>query len=162
MILRLFLLLIPIFICAQTTTELEYYLPNSDQYRIEIPTPKSIIGHQVGQWHVTHDKLLHYMYALAKTSDRVQIENRGVTFEGRPLILLTITSAENHENLETIRTSHVQATESNKALDIENRPVVVYQGFSIHGNEASGSNAALLLAYHLAASESNEVKNLLK
>jgi hypothetical protein len=162
MILRLFLLLIPIFICAQTTTKLEYYLPNSDQYRIEIPTPKSIIGHQVGQWHVTHDKLLHYMYALAKTSDRVQIENRGVTFEGRPLILLTITSAENHENLETIRTSHVQATESNKALDIENRPVVVYQGFSIHGNEASGSNAALLLAYHLAASESEEVQYLLK
>ena len=29
-------------------------------------------------------------------------------------------------------------------------PAVVYQGFSVHGNEASGSNAAVLLAYYLA------------
>ena len=27
---------------------------------------------------------------------------------------------------------------------LENMPIVVYQGFSIHGNEPSGSNAALL------------------
>ena len=160
--LRLFLLWIPIFIAAQSTPDLEYYLPNSTQYSTKIPTPKSIIGHQVGQWHITHDKLLYYMQTLAKTSDRIRLENRGTTFEGRPLILLTITSPENHQQLETIRKAHVQATDGNDRLGIENRPVIVYQGFSIHGNEASGSNAALLLAYHLAASESNEVKNLLK
>ncbi len=40
-------------------------------------------------------------------------------------------------------------------------PIVVYQGFSIHGNEPSGSNAALLVAYYLAAAESDEVENLL-
>jgi hypothetical protein len=160
--LRLFLLWIPIFIAAQSTPDLEYYLPNSTQYSTKIPTPKSIIGHQVGQWHITHDKLLYYMQTLAKTSNRIRLENRGTTFEGRPLILLTITSPENHQQLETIRKAHVQATDGNDRLGIENRPVVVYQGFSIHGNEASGSNAALLLAYHLAASESNEVKNLLK
>ena len=96
--LRLFLLFIPIFVGAQSTTDLEYYLPNSNQYNIEIPTPESIIGHQVGQWHITHDKLLNYMQILAEKSDRIQLENRGETFEGRPLVLLTITSSENHQN----------------------------------------------------------------
>ena len=160
--LRLLLFWIPIFIGAQSTPNLEYYLPNNAEYNAEIPTPKSIIGHHVGQWHITHDKLLYYMQTLAKTSDRIKLENRGTTFEGRPLILLTITSPENHQQLEVIRKAHVQATDGNDRLGVENRPVVVYQGFSIHGNEASGSNAALLLAYHLAASESEEVKVLLK
>ena len=98
--LRLLLLWIPMFIGAQSTPNLEYYLPNSAQYNTEIPTPKSIIGHQVGQWHITHDKLLYYMQTLAKTSERVKLENRGTTFEGRPLILLTITSPENHQQLQ--------------------------------------------------------------
>ena len=36
-------------------------------------------------------------------------------------------------------------------------PVVIYQGYSIHGNEPSGSNAAMLYAYHLAASNENSL-----
>ena len=40
-------------------------------------------------------------------------------------------------------------------------PLVVYQGFSIHGNEPSGSNSALLLAYYLAASNDEFVNELL-
>jgi len=40
-------------------------------------------------------------------------------------------------------------------------PVVVYQGFSIHGNEPSGSNAAMVAAYYLAAAEGAEIDKLL-
>ena len=160
--LPLFLLWIPLFICAQQAPQLDYYLPNSTDYNSEISTPESVIGHQVGEWHITHDKLLQYFQTLASESDRIKLENRGVTFEGRPLILLTISDPNNLKKLEKIRTAHVQATEGNDFMGTADRPVVVYQGFSIHGNEASGSNAALLLAYHLAASESLEVKTLLK
>ena len=145
---------------AQTTTDLSYYLPQNTTYNSEIPTPESVIGHQVGEWHVTHDKLVQYMQVLSKASDRINIENRGVTFEDRPLLLLTITSPKNHSNIENIRTTHIASTESN-TVDVENMPLVVYQGFSIHGNEASGSNAAMLVAYYLAAAESDDVKDLL-
>ena len=127
----------------------------------KIPTPESVIGHQIGEWHITHDKLVQYMTVLAQSSDRISIENRGETFEGRPLLLLTITSPDNHANLETIRTNHIASTETNN-VTLENRPLVVYQGFSIHGNEPSGSNAAMLVAYYLAASQSDDVKNLLE
>lgn len=153
-------LLISTVVYSQKKVDLSYYLPQSSSYNQDIPTPESVIGHQVGEWHVTHDKLAQYMYALAAASNRITIENRGTTFEGRPLLLLTITSPENHQNLETIRKAHIDATESN-STNTNDRPIVVYQGFSIHGNEASGSNASLLAAYHLAASQSSDVKELL-
>jgi hypothetical protein len=92
------------------------------------------------------------MKALAVSSDRISIETRGTTYEGRPVLLLTITSPENHKNIEEIRQVHINATDDD-SLDISNNPIVVYQGFSIHGNEPSGSNAALAVAYYLAAAD---------
>ena len=145
---------------SQSQTDLSYYLPQDVQYNPSIPTPKSIIGHEVGEWHITHDKLVQYMYALAEASDRITIEDRGKTFEDRPIVLLTITSPSNHQNLDTIKKGHIDATESD-ATEIGDRPIVVYQGFSIHGNEPSGSNAALALAYYLAAGEGDKINDLL-
>lgn len=157
-----------ILLCSFTTlaqdyqVDLGYYLPKDVTYNPNIPTPKSVMGHEVGEWHVTHDKLAQYMYALANASDRITIENRGTTFEGRPLLLLTITSTANHNNIESIRQNHVALTEGNSnSLDISNMPVVVYQGFSIHGNEPSGSNASLAAAYYLAAAQGTKIDQLL-
>ncbi|WP_458626776.1 M14 metallopeptidase family protein [Winogradskyella sp. PC D3.3] len=146
---------------SQSQTELSYYLPQNVTLNPNIPTPERVLGHQVGEWHVTHDKLVEYMKALANASDRITLEDRGKTFEDRPLLLLTITASENHKHIKAIQSAHIEATESNSA-NSENRPIVVYQGFSIHGNEPSGSNAALLVAYYLAAAEGTEIDNLLK
>ena len=153
-----FFLFLVCFTMSAQKVDLSYYLPN-ERYNSEIPTPKEIIGHEVGEWHVTHDKLVMYMRALAKASDRITIEERGKTYEDRPLLLLTITSPNNHKNLEEIRNKHIDAT-NDTSVSTDN-PVVVYQGFSIHGNEPSGSNAALAVAYYLAASVSSETQNLL-
>lgn len=154
----LFFLFISFYTTAQDTS-LSYYLPVED-YNSNIPTPKDIIGHEVGEWHITHDKLVIYMKALAASSNRISLENRGKTYEGRPLLLLTITSPENHTNIEEIRKKHIAAT-NDASLSIDH-PIVVYQGFSIHGNEPSGSNAALAVAYYLAASKSQATEDLLK
>ena len=140
--------------------DLSYYLPKDVTYNQNIPTPASVIGHEVGEWHITHDKLVEYMKALAASSDRIAIENRGKTFEDRPLLLLTITAPENHQNIEGIRKAHIAATNTT-TVAISEHPIVVYQGFSIHGNEPSGSNAALAVAYYLAAAQGAEVDDLL-
>jgi len=140
--------------------DLNYYVPSDQNYNDKIPTPKEIIGHQVGEWHVTHDKLVEYMKVLANSSDRITLEDRGKTFEGRPLLLLTITSPNNHSRIDDIRQRHIEGT-NDSSLDVTNDPIVVYQGFSIHGNEPSGSNAALAVAYYLAASTSSATEDLL-
>jgi hypothetical protein len=144
--------------------DLSYYLPEGVSYNTAIPTPKSVIGHEVGEWHISHDRLVTYMQALDAASDRFSLEITGYTHEGRPLLLLTITSPDNHQKIENLRLQHVQLTDPSKSgsLDIKNMPSVFYMGFSIHGNEASGSNAALLVAYHLAAAQGAEIEAYLK
>ena len=161
---KYFTLLIAVFFSlltnAQNRYDLSYYLPADVSYNSNIPTPESVLGFQVGEWHVSHDKLLEYMKVLSNASPRVSYEDRGKTYEGRPLILLTITNPENHTNIDTIRTTHVSHTDGSGSP--ENNPIVVYQGYSVHGNEPSGANASLLLAYHLAAGEGAEMEDLLK
>ena len=147
---------------GQKDLSANYYLPQDVTYNSKIPTPASVIGHEVGEWHVTHDKLVQYMYAVAAASDRISIVSRGTTFEGRPLLLLTITSTQNHANLESIHKNHLKRTnEDVSPSEIEKSPIVVYQGFSIHGNEPSGSNAALMVAYYLAAAQGPQIEALL-
>ncbi|MEO9804845.1 MAG: M14 metallopeptidase family protein [Reichenbachiella sp.] len=142
---------------------LDYYLPSNSNFNQEIPTPKAVIGHEVGEWHVSHDKLVQYMYALAEASDRVEIEEYARSHENRPLLTLQISSAENILNLEQMRAEHLKLSDNKQSsdMDLTDLPLVVYLGYSIHGNEPSGSNAALLVAYYLAAAENNEVKQWL-
>ena len=142
---------------------LDYYLPEDVTYNTAIPTPEDVLGYVPGTWHVSHDKLVSYMKVLAKASDRIHIEQQGLTYEDRPLLLLTITSPENHNRLEAIRQDHLALTETaSERLNTNELPVVVYQGFSIHGNEPSGSNAALVAAYYLAAAQGPKINELLK
>ena len=155
-------LLISCSAVAQKNLDLTYYLPQNITYNENIPTPKEVIGHEVGEWHVTHDKLMFYMQTLAEKSDRITIETRGETFEGRPILLLTITAPKNHQNIESIRQEHVALTENGAStLSTDAMPIVVYQGFSIHGNEPSGANAGLAYAYYLAAAQGPEIDDLL-
>ena len=78
------------------------------------------------------------------------------------LRLMIITSESNHSNLEEIRQQHLKLSNSkNEEIDTSNMPIIVYQGFSVHGDEPSGSNASLLLMYHLLASDSDETQELL-
>lgn len=143
--------------------DLSYYLPDGVTYNASIPTPKSIIGHEVGEWHISHDRLVNYMYALASASDRFTIIETGRTHETRPLLLLTITSPKNHLRIEEIRQKHIQLSDPSKSgsLDVKTMPNVMYMGFSIHGNEASGSNASLAVAYYLAAAQGPAIEKLL-
>ena len=155
--LRLLIFFLLPFTAVGQSVSLDYYLPGGN-YDDAIPTPAEVLGFEIGEWHLSHDQLVFYLRTLAAASDRVSLEETGRTYEDRPLLLLRITSARNQRNLENIRETHLRRLQpGNETLPRTAGPVVVYQGFSIHGNESSGSNAAPLLAYHLAASKGEEV-----
>ncbi len=128
-----------------------------------IPTPESVLGFEVGKWHIRHDLLVKYMERLAAASDRVELTVTGRTYEDRPLLLLTISSPEHLASLETIRERHLQLSDPGRSadLDVSDMPVVVNLGYSVHGNEPSGSNASLVVAYFLAASTDEKITELL-
>lgn len=144
--------------------DLSYYLPEGTTYNPAVPKPKDIIYHEVGEWHVTHDRLVNYMKAIAAAApDRVKLETMGLTYENRPQVLLIITSPKNQQHLEEIRQQHLLLSDPAKSesVSITNMPIVVWIGHSIHGNESSGSNAALLTAYYLAAGQGKEIDDIL-
>lgn len=154
-------LFFPSFIYSQV--QLDYYLPEGVEYNPDIPTPEEVVGHQVGEWHITHDKLVYYMRALADASDRVSIQEYAYTYEGRPLLLLTITTPDNHRSIDRIKENHrlLRDPDQSSNLDLERMPVIINMGFSVHGNEPSGANASLLTAYHFAAAQGPEIEEML-
>ena len=142
-------------------TNLSYYFGDNTNFDESIPKPSEIIGHEVGEWHVTHDKLVQYMYAVAEASDRVLIEETGKTYENRPLLILKVSSNKNIKVLEKIQKKHIEISGGKKMNEFDNMPAVVYQGYGVHGNEASASNASILGIYYLAASNSEETNEIL-
>jgi len=146
-----------------TGKDTAYYLPDNVTYNPDVPTPASYLGFRVGEWHLRHDELVSYLKHLANTSDRLVLEEYARSYELRPLLLLTVTSPQNHRNLGAIKKQHGAVCDPARSgsLDLEDMPVVVWMGYSIHGNEPSGANAAPLVAYYLAAAEGPGIDALL-
>ncbi|GGD77127.1 M14 family metallopeptidase [Lacimicrobium alkaliphilum] len=142
---------------AQVESDLDY-LPDTVSYDQAVPKPESVLGYPVGTWHVRHDQLVSYMRALAQSSPRVSIEEMGRSHEQRPLLLLTFSSKKNQQQIDDIRQQHLQSLEGQNNSDL---PLVLWMGYSVHGDEPSGANAALLIAYYLAAAQGPEVDKLL-
>ncbi len=139
-----------------------YYLPDI-KYNTDIPNPESILKYQIGEWHITHDQLYYTVKTLCEKSENCVFNEIGRTHENRPLVNLIISSKSNIENLESLRKKHNQLTDPTKGQDvnIEEVPLVLYQGYSVHGNESSGSNAVPMIVYYLLAGESEHLEKLL-
>ncbi len=155
-------LLLSQLIISQSTTG--YYLPDDIKYNGNIPPPEKFIGHQVGEWHLSHDRLYYYMLELAELSDRAVWEEYGRSHEGRPLGHLIISSPENIRNLEQLRLQHLRLTDPDvsSGTDVGNSPLFVKLGYGIHGNESSAQNASVLVAWYLTAGEDKSIDELLK
>lgn len=149
---------------AQNKVGKEYFLPQDITYDEGIPSPSEVLGYEVGEWHVSHDQLQFYMKTLAAASDRIKLEEIGRTYENRPLLNLIFTSPENHKDLESIRLKHLANTDPTKSKNLKSEevPMVLYMGYSIHGNEASGSNASMMVAYYLAAAQGEQIENMME
>lgn len=140
-----------------------YYLPQNVKYDPAIPTPQQYFGFQVGEWHIQHEQLVGYMKKVAEVSNRVKLVEYGRTYENRPLLLLTISSPKNLANIDQIKAEHHKLVEPDKSSSLKtaDMPIVVWMGYSVHGNEASGTNAAPLAVYYLAAAQGAEIDSVL-
>ncbi|WP_203565391.1 M14 family metallopeptidase [Alteromonas profundi] len=136
------------------------YLPKNINYNPDIPTPESVLGMQIGEWHVRHDQLVRYMRVLAEASDRISLEVTGRTHENRELLLLKITASDNQPRLASLQQAHLDRLATGKQPQSTD-PLIIYMGYSIHGNEPSGANASLVIAYYLAAAQGEDIAALL-
>lgn len=144
---------------ATDTIRLADYFHQEVRFDPAIPTPKSVLGYQVGEWHVRHDQIVNYLRVLAEKSPRMALQVIGQSHQQRPLLLLTVANPQRLANIQQIRQQHLAALQG--AERAKDAPAIVWMGYSVHGNEPSGANAALLLAYYLAAATGDQIDQLL-
>jgi len=140
------------------TAQADYFYPGAGNMNPAIPTPEKFLGYPIGGQHTRHDKLVEYFKELDRLSDRVSVQVIGETFEHRQQIAAIFTSPANYLRLEEIRKAHLAGQINGNTESI---PLVIHLGYNVHGNEPSSSEAAMLTAYYLTASESDEANKWL-
>lgn len=139
--------------------------PDGVEYDDSIPTPREFFGFDIGYRHLSHAQVADYVRKLAEVSDRISVKQYATTHGGRPLLMLTITSQENRDQLDSIRKTHHQLSKpGDEDVDPEtfdSLPAVINMGYGVHGDEPSATNCAPLVAYYLAAAKGEEVEQWL-
>ena len=146
------------FLVAQPVKE---YLPEQVVLNDKIPLPSNTLGFGIGERHVRHDQLKAYFYTLSQHSNRIEMTSIGRTAQQREQFLVTVSSPENLTNLDDLLTKR-QVPYQGKSLKNTDEPLVIWLGYSVHGDEISGANAAMVVAYYLAASEEQNIKDMLE
>ena len=178
-LLSLYLCLLPWAALAQTPypapspsklAELDYaesIYPAGADHNPAVPDPDEFLGFPVGQRTASSAQIEAYARKVAAASERVQLIEYGRTYENRPLVYLVISSPANLERSAAIQADTARLADprgadggSREGL-IDDLPAVAWMGYSIHGNESSGSDAALAVMYHLAADQSQATTRLL-
>ncbi len=144
---------------------IETPVPAGVTYDPGFPSPADVLGHRIGERHTYPHEAVEYFEAVAAASPRVVLRDHGRTYEGRRLVHAIVTSPANHARLEEIRAQNLRLSDAPATVsdaEIEGMPAVAYLAYSIHGNEASGTEASLLTLYHLAAGSGEAVESVLE
>jgi len=116
-------------------------------------TPESFLGYSIGKQFTRHYRVVDYFSALQNAfPQNIKVEKYGETYEKRDLLLAFIGSEENINRLEAIRLAHLNN-------DISEKVSIVWLSYNVHGNESSGSEAAMQTAFLLLTKNKDYVKN---
>ena len=134
------------------------FWPNAN-YDPAIPTVEDVLGYPSGNRITWHRDAIRYFEALEEASpDRVSVLRYAQSWEGRDLIYVVVTSAENMARIDDVKEGMQrlvdprQTTRAEAEEIITSQPAVTWLSYGVHGNEISSTDAAMLTAYHLLAS----------
>ncbi|MBL7825491.1 MAG: zinc carboxypeptidase, partial [Saprospiraceae bacterium] len=129
-----------------------------------VKTANEFLPHKIGEKFTPHHWLNAYFEYLAGVSPvTMKLEKYGKTNEDRPLQIAIFSSAENMARLEQIRLNNLRlAGVIDGSGETSNPVAIVWISMSVHGNEASGSEASMLLAYDLAMQSDAKIREYLK
>ena len=156
-------LLLIVLCYSSTLSAQDYFLKKFHPFNSKIPSPEEFLGYAIGERHTRHDLIVSYLTKLAEVSDRASIYEYGKTHEGRKLIMLTVSAPENIKNIDILKEQHLAFTKpSVTPTNYNDIPIFINLGYNVHGNEPSSSEAALLTAYTMVASENSEILKYLE
>lgn len=139
------------------------FLPGS-RYAANAPTFPEVLGYEAGQRISSPDNVRKWFDALeAAYPERIRIFPYAESWQGRELFYAVIGTPERLSNLEGIQADIQAIANPNKhdsaALDaaMQRVPGTLWMAYSVHGNEISPADAAMVTAWHLLAAQDNDV-----
>ena len=136
-------------------------------YDPQVPTLEEVVGHDFREEITPPDQVVRYMEALARAAPRrTRLIRYAESWEGRPLVVLVIGSAERMARLEEVKADLARLadprglSEADTERLISELPVVTALMHGVHGNEISSSGAAMAEAYHFLAARGDPVVEL--
>lgn len=129
------------------------------RYDPAVPTVLRVTGHAAGDAISLAADIDNYLQALAAASPRVATFPFGRTWEGRPLRYAVIGSPQNLQRLETLQRGMQQLSDPRRLSKgdrqrlLDDLPAVAWLAAGVHGDEPSGGDALLQLAYFLTAAQ---------
>lgn len=128
-----------------------------------IKSPEEFLGYPLGSRFTPHHRIVDYFeYIASKAGNRVSLFKYGETYEGRPLIVATVSTAENMAKLEEIRKNNLRRAGmlTDKPADYK-LPVIVWLSYNVHGNEASSSEVSMKTLYELVSGKDEKINSWL-
>ena len=116
---------------------------------VAIKSPDEFLSYKLGSRFTPHHLLVDYFQYMDGVSDKMQIIQYGQTSELRPLISAIITSPANLKRIESIRQNNLRRTGMFAGEVVEDNIAIVYLSYSVHGNEAAGSESSMAVLYDL-------------
>ncbi|MEM6737171.1 MAG: M14 family zinc carboxypeptidase [Bacteroidota bacterium] len=121
----------------------------------QLKSPYEYLGYELGEQFSRHHQVVDYYSYLTRESEKVRSKEYGRTYENRPLILAFVSTPQNLDNLETIRTDNLK-----RAGIIEGTPeteiAIVWLSYNVHGNESSATEASMATIYELVREGSDK------
>lgn len=120
-------------------------------------SPIEFLGETYGKEFTAHHQLVAYFQEVDKASDQVILEQYGETNEGRPLYLAYVSTQSNLEQIDLIRKTNLfnAGLISEKPEQLIEKSIV-WLSYSVHGNEAGGSEASMNVIYELLKDDTKQ------
>jgi len=127
-------------------------------------SPNDFLPHKLGEHFTPHHLQQAYFEQLAADSpNTLRLEKYGKTNEDRPLQVAIFSTPENMAQLEQIRLNNLRlAGMVNGQPDLSNPVAIVWLSMSVHGNEPSGAECSMELAYRLATQTDPNIRAWLR
>ncbi len=129
----------------------------------QLKTPDEFFDHKRGEHFTYHHDIVRYFHHVADNSPLVSIVEYGKSLQGRPLFIAVITSEANHARLEDIRLNNLRLAQViDGSPRTEGAPAIVWMSYSIHGNEAAGTESAPMTLFELVDPSNQKTKTWLE
>ena len=134
-----------------------------------VTTPEQQFGHEIGADYelVNYTELYAYFQRLAEESNRMTVEDIGLTEEGRPQVMAVITSPANHADLDRYkeisrRLAKADGTSEEEARQLaqEGKAVIWIDG-GLHASEVLGAQQLIELVYRVVSQSDPETLRIL-